>query len=66
MIRVPQSTVEKPLTAIDYIAAMAECSTAREVAIYAEQVPLEVRNDERFSRAALARLDAIKETRRLA
>jgi len=65
-VNVPKSTVEKPLTPIDYIAAMAECSTAREVSIYAERVPLDVRDDERFSRAVLARLDAIREKRRQA
>lgn len=66
MIAVPQSTVEKPLTPIDYIAAMEACATVREVGQFADQVPSAVRNDERFTRAVAARLGAIKEKRKRA
>jgi len=61
MIEVPQSTVERPLTAIDFIAVLAQCSTVSEVADYAQRCPEHVRNDERFTRAVARRLAAIKE-----
>ena len=63
MITVPQSTPEKPLTSIDYIARLAECVTAAEVASYAERCPGHVRHDERFTKAVAGRLAAIKEKR---
>jgi hypothetical protein len=46
-----QSTVEKPLTAVDYCAALSECDGIREVQIFAERAPLSVQRDERFTRA---------------
>ena len=60
MIPVPQSTIEKPLTAIDYIACLEICSNIADVQQFAEQVPPDVRNDERFTRAVAKRLGAIK------
>lgn len=60
MINVPQSTIEKPLTAIDYIAALDGCTTKTEVRRFAEQCPVAVRNDERFTRAVAAKLAAVK------
>lgn len=63
-IKVPQPTIEKPLTPIDYMVPLAECQTHREVAEYAEAVPATVRSDERFGRAVAARLDEIKSARK--
>lgn len=63
MIAVPQSTPEKPLTVIDFIAALEQCGSITEVQQYAEQVPLPVRHDERFTRAVAKRLAAIKDRR---
>lgn len=62
-VNVPTSTIDKPLTAIDYIAAMDACSTHVEVGKFCDQVPLSVRNDERFGKAVAAKLAAIKESR---
>ena len=61
MIEVPKSTVEKPLTAIDFIAVLAQCSTVSEVADYAQRCPEHVRNDERFTRGVAMRLAIIKD-----
>lgn len=63
MITVPQSTVEKPLTAIDFIAVMEQCSTVAEVADYAQRCPEHIRNDERFTKGVSMRLGAIKSKR---
>jgi hypothetical protein len=46
-----QSTIEKPLTAIDYVAALDQCDSIREVQQFSDRVPAFVRHDERFSRA---------------
>lgn len=59
MITVPSSTVEKPLTAIDYIAALEQCASVTDVQRFGEQVPLEVRQDDRFNRAVATKLAAI-------
>lgn len=64
MVNVPQSTVEKPLTAIDYIAALDACRTHLEVGQFCDRVPAPVRSDERFTRAVAAKLAAIKSGRR--
>lgn len=61
MISVPVSTEEKPLTAIDFCAALQQCTTVTEVARFGEQCPAHVRNDERFTRAVAAKLGAIRE-----
>lgn len=63
LITVPVSTVEKPLTPIDYCAALDQCITPAEVASFCERCPVEVRNDERFSRAVAEKLAAFKEER---
>lgn len=60
MITVPQSTVAKPLTAIDYIAALDQCISIAQVKRYADKVPLWVRRDERFTKAVAKCLAAIK------
>lgn len=60
MIKVPQSTIEKPLTVIDFIAALESCSSIAEVAQYGQHMTLKVRQDERFTRAVAKRLLAIK------
>jgi hypothetical protein len=65
VIPVLQSTVEKPLTAIDYIAALDECESIREIQIFADQVPMEVRQDERFA-GAVAKLIAAMRSRKAA
>ena len=59
-VKVPQPTVEKPLTAIDYIAVLDQCSKLEEVAQYAQACPEAIRNDERFTRAVAKRLSVIK------
>ena len=64
MIDVPQSTVEKPLTAIDYIAALDQCASISDVKKFSQGVPEHVRNDDRFARSVAARLGAIKSQRR--
>jgi len=64
MIEVPQSTVAKPLTAVDYCALLAQCASLDEVRDYASRCPLEVRQDERFARAVALRLGEIKERKR--
>lgn len=60
MIAVPVSTVEKPLTAIDYCACLSQCVSLAEVGRFGEACPEWVRADERFTRAVAARLAAIK------
>lgn len=64
MIPVPISTPEKPLTAIDFAAALEQCSTISEVRDFGERVPIEVRQDERFTKAVALRLAAIKSINR--
>lgn len=48
---IPQSTPEKPLTAIDYCAALTHCETLEEVHTFNSQLPLEVLQDDRYNRA---------------
>lgn len=59
-MHVPQSTVEKPLTAIDYCAELEKFSSRDDIRQFSEQVPIEVLNDERYSRAVAHRLAAIE------
>lgn len=60
MITVPQSTEEKPLTAIDYCAELEkQCRSIDDIRQFSEQVPIEVLNDERYNRAVAHRLAAI-------
>lgn len=59
-VNVPQPSIEKPLTTIDYIAALDGCASMREISRFSELVPSEVRNDERFARAVAAKITAIK------
>jgi len=61
VITVPQSTVERPLTPIDFIASLQACSSLSEVQQFASRCPLEVRQDERFGRAVAKILGEIKE-----
>lgn len=53
-------TIEKPLTTIDYIAALEQCVSITEVQRYAERVPMWVRQDDRFTKATAQRLAAIR------
>lgn len=62
MTEVPQSTVAKPLTAVDYIACLELCDNAIEVAQYADRVPLVIWHDRRFVDAVVARLKALRES----
>lgn len=57
-MKVPQPTIEKPLTAIDYIAVMNDCTDYRELVGYVKLVPPEIFEDERFVRAFKNRLNA--------
>lgn len=63
MIAVPQTTIEKPLTAIDYCACLEHCATVEEVGTFSEQLPLHVREDERYTKAVAHRLAAIRARR---
>lgn len=63
MISIPQSTIVKPLTVIDYIAALEQCIAITDVQRYADKVPLWVRQDERFTKGVAKRLASIKEKR---
>lgn len=60
MTTVPQSTVEKPLTPIDYIACMDQCADLQELINFAQLVPADVVEDERFARAFKKRLNEIR------
>ena len=60
MIPVPQSTVAKPLTFIDYCVCLESSSSLFEIKRFAERVPVEIRQDERFTRAVAKRIAAIK------
>ena len=60
MIPVPHSTVQKPLTWLDYVVCLESSSSLFEIKRFAEQVPVEVRQDERFARAVAKRIAAIK------
>lgn len=66
MIPVPVSTVEKPLTVIDFIASLEYCVTPDEVRDYGDRVPMEYRSDERFTRGVRRRLDAIRDKNKAA
>ncbi|HEX8106739.1 MAG TPA: hypothetical protein VF516_03375 [Kofleriaceae bacterium] len=59
MIDVPQDTPEKPLTAIDYIAALQSCEDSLEVGIFREKVPLAILHDKRFKAAVQSKLSDI-------
>ncbi len=61
-IRIPVSTVQKPLTAIDFIGELtAQCRTLNDIAEFASGVPMEVRQDDRFARAVANKLAAVHE-----
>lgn len=67
MITVPQPTIEKPITVVDYIAAMyQQCITVADVARFAEQCPSHVREDERFATGVALHLRVIAARRRKA
>ncbi len=51
MNKAPQSTSEKPLTAIDYCAALTYCETLEEVHTFNSQLPLFVLQDARYNTA---------------
>lgn len=63
-MNIPQSTIEKPLTAIDYLARLQDCLTLDGVSEYASAVPLHIpQRNERFAKAVASRLAAIKASR---
>lgn len=62
MIVARKSTPEMPLTVIDHIADLELCRSVTDIQQFSEQLPIEVLNDERYSRAVAHRLAAIKET----
>lgn len=62
-VEVPAWTVEKPLTALDYISALQKCVTVREVGQFGDQCPEKIVADERFSKAVAKRLHEIHESR---
>jgi hypothetical protein len=63
VIAVPQSTVEKPLTAIDYMVPLEQCASLTELADYTGRVPEAIREDERFTKAVACRLAVINHRR---
>jgi hypothetical protein len=58
-----QSTIEKPLTAIDYVAALSECDGILEVQIFVERAPLSIQRDERFASAVAKLIKAMRGVR---
>jgi len=56
MIRARQSTIEMPLTVVDHIADIQSCTTVEEIRDFGDQLPVEVRQDDRFTRAVARRL----------
>ena len=66
MITVPVETIEKPLTAIDYCAALQACASVDEVRQFGDECPMAIRQDERFARAVAQKLAAIHEKKRAA
>ena len=60
MINVCRSTDDKPLTVFDRIADLESCVSLFEIRRFAEQVPVEIRQDERFTLAVAKRIAAIK------
>jgi hypothetical protein len=63
---IPQSTFEKPLTIIDYIAHLAQCHTVSDVLDVGDQLPRSIATDERFIKAQAARCAAIVRTKAVA
>lgn len=63
MIIVPQSTVEKPLTALDYCAELTRCETLEDVHSFNSQLPLEVLQDDRYNRALAQHCSRLKTPR---
>lgn len=59
MIKVPVSTVDRPLTAIDYIAFLSQCHTVSDVLDVGDQLPRDIAADERFIKAQAARCTVI-------
>lgn len=62
-IEVPVGTLEKPITALDYIGAMQQCITLTQVADFCERCPLDIRTEERFAKAVVKRLAELPRTR---
>lgn len=61
MIIARKSTPEMPLTVIDHIADLERCHSVSDIQGFSEQLPVDVLNDERYSRAVAHRLAAIRE-----
>lgn len=55
----PKSTVEKPLTVVDFIAHLEQCYSVGEVLDFGEQLPPAIAADERFIKAQASRCAAI-------
>lgn len=50
-VNVPVSTVEKPLTPIDYIAALEQCGDIHTLNRFGAALPRDVVDDDRFAKA---------------
>lgn len=61
MIVARKSTPEMPLTVIDHISGLERCRSLTDIQQFSDQLPIEILNDERYSRAVAHRLAAIKE-----
>lgn len=59
-MNIPVSTFEKPLTVIDFIAHLEQYGSFRELTAYANAIPPEIVQDDRFAKAFKKRLDAIR------
>ena len=66
MIDVPVPTIQKPLTALDYIGALQKCITATEVGLFCERCPSDIRRDARFAVAVVDRLAVLPKLRAVA
>lgn len=65
-MRVPVSTPEKPLTALDFIGAIDGCTTIYEVSRFCAGCPQSIRQDARFAIAAVSKLTSLASKLRVA
>lgn len=61
-MNVPVSTIEKPLTAIDYIAVLEQCGDIFMLNQLAEALPRSVVDDDRFARAFQNRVAELRQS----
>lgn len=59
-MNIRQATLEKPLTALDYISDLPALNSLAELAAYATAIPVHIVEDERFGEAFYNRLKEIQ------